>query len=144
MSEGEATPQPTDLSYETYLRQKRKQTTLPTLEDRIAARIQARSANAKSISRDDISEAEPLGGENQVLSRPQIRYCLAEAIRIEGARKAMDRANPSQIEKFNTMVDDYYYRCGSFRREGSTYQRLQAEIETRRTEIEQSGAARFR
>jgi hypothetical protein len=89
-------------------------------------------------------ESKPPAGDGNVLSASQIRYCLAEDVRIGAAQKVVDRYDDSQIEKFNNMVNDYNYRCSHFRYRDGTLQLVQSEIAARQSELEAEGAARFR
>jgi hypothetical protein len=69
-------------------------------------------------------ESQPPVGQNTVLSTAQIRYCLAEDIRMDGAKAAVNNYIDSDVERFNAMVADYNSRCGSFRyRRGRTGKR---------------------
>ena len=60
-------------------------------------------------------ESMPPVGQDLVFSTAQIRYCLAEDIRMESAKSALDNYIDSDVDRFNAMVADYNSRCGSFR-----------------------------
>ena len=52
-------------------------------------------------------ESKPPVGQDLVFSMAQIRYCLAEDIRIEGAKAALNNYSDSDVDRFNAMVADY-------------------------------------
>lgn len=56
---------------------------------------------------------KPPVGTNHIHSSAEIRYCLAEEIRLEALEPRIT-AN-SQIDAFNSLVSDYNSRCGSYR-----------------------------
>lgn len=75
---------------------------------------------------DPDSNLPPIGG-GHILTRAQIRYCLAEDIRLEAARdtyilredSALKGLIPLEelernLDKFNAKVDDYNSRCGNY------------------------------
>jgi hypothetical protein len=51
-------------------------------------------------------EARPPVGQNLVFSPAQIRFCLAEDIRMEGAKSTVDNYSGSDVDRFNAMVAD--------------------------------------
>ena len=60
-------------------------------------------------------ESKPPVGQDLVFSTAQIRYCLAEDIRMEGAKAALNNYSDSDVDRFNAMVADYNSRCSSFK-----------------------------
>ncbi|MDS4055327.1 MAG: hypothetical protein RKR04_09785, partial [Candidatus Accumulibacter sp.] len=52
-------------------------------------------------------ESKPPVGQDLVFSTAQIRYCLAEDIRMDGAKSAVDNYIDSDVDRFNAMVADY-------------------------------------
>ena len=76
---------------------------------------------------------KPSVGTNNVLSVPEIRWCIREGIRIEAMRDVID--NNAGIDEFNRIVNDYNSRCGSYRyREGSQF-RAERDVEAYRSQI---------
>ncbi|GMW00558.1 MAG: hypothetical protein AMXMBFR84_16950, partial [Candidatus Hydrogenedentota bacterium] len=76
---------------------------------------------------------KPPVGQNNVLSVPQICWCLREDIRIETMR---DVANTEEsVTKFNGLVDDYNSRCGSFKYREGTLEQAKRTVESQRSEI---------
>jgi hypothetical protein len=102
----------------------------------------ATGSNAAQPSRP--SEERPQAGTNLVLGLSQIRYCLAEDIRMEGARAVTDNSNSNDIAKFNAMVRDYNSRCGSFKYRSGDLERAKREIEAFRADLVKEGNGRIR
>jgi len=89
-------------------------------------------------------EQKPPVGQDIALSTPQLRYCLAQAARIDGSEKAVDRTSQSEIARFNALVEDYNVRCVRYRYRASEMQTLKAEVDGRRAQLEKEGAALVR
>lgn len=94
------------------------------------------------------TESKPPVGRDLVLSREQIRYCLAEDIRIDGAKFALNNYIDADVRRFNAMVDDYNSRCSSFRYQTSNRGRndlksAQRDIEPFRNQLQSEGRSRF-
>jgi hypothetical protein len=89
-----------------------------------------------------IEEVPPVRASN-TFSRSQIRYCLSEEIRIEGARSALDQHRSLEVNRFNRMVEDYNGRCGSFRYRAGNLETIRTEIQASRSRLLAEGAARF-
>src|SRR3546814_13694003 len=70
-------------------------------------------AQSQALSRP--TGSKPPVGQNLVLSSEQIRYCLAEDIRMDGAKSAINNYSDYDVDRFNAMVADYNSGCGSFR-----------------------------
>ena len=88
-------------------------------------------------------EEKPPIGHNRVLSVSQIRYCLAEDIRMEAAESVLDDYNVSQIDRFNEYVKDYNYRCGEYRYYDGAMTTARSDTLLHRDEIRSEGIARF-
>jgi len=90
-----------------------------------------------------LAEEIPSAGTNLVLGPTQIRYCLAEDIRIDAARSALNEYLQFDVDRFNAMVSDYNSRCGNFRYRKGSLESARAEIERRRPTLEAEGRSRF-
>lgn len=88
-------------------------------------------------------ESLPPVGQNMVLSTAQIRYCLAEDIRMDGAKSAVNNYIDSDVDRFNAMVADYNSRCGSFRYRSGALESARRDIEPYRSELQAEGRNRF-
>lgn len=90
-----------------------------------------------------LSEELPPVGTNNVLSSAQLRYCLAEDIRLESAKAAVNNYIDSHVDRFNGMVSDYNSRCGQFRYRKGALESARGEVERFRTELQSEGRERF-
>lgn len=81
---------------------------------------------------------KPAVGDNQVLNRAEIRYCLAEEIRLQAAR---DLANSTTLDlvRLNASVQDLNARCGSYQYQGDDLALAQADVLVRASEFTASG-----
>lgn len=88
-------------------------------------------------------ESKPPVGQDLVFSTAQIRYCLAEDIRMDGAKSAVDNYIDSDVDRFNAMVADYNSRCGSFRYRSGALESARRDIEPYRGQLQSEGRSRF-
>lgn len=88
-------------------------------------------------------EVKPPVGQDLVLSTAQIRYCLAEDIRMDGAKSSLNNYSDADVDRFNAMVSDYNSRCGSFRYRRGALESARREIEAYRSELHSDGRTRF-
>lgn len=89
------------------------------------------------------SEEQPPVATNQVLGPSQIRYCLAEDIRLDAAKGALNNYVESDVIRFNAMVADYNSRCGQFRYRRGSLESAKSEIESIRALLQSEGRSRF-
>jgi TonB family protein len=82
-------------------------------------------------------EEMPQAGKGQLFSEFQIRYCLAQQLRIDAVRPLLNRYDHPQIRRFNDQVGDFNARCGSYRYYGSALQDAKAWLEAARPRIQQ-------
>ena len=90
-----------------------------------------------------LAEEVPVVGTKLLLGPAQIRYCLAENIRIDAARVALNEYLESDIGRFNAMVSDYNGRCGNFLYRKGSLESARAEVERHRPTLEAEGRSRF-
>ena len=88
-------------------------------------------------------EDKPPVDSNLVLSFAQIRYCLAEDIRLSGAKAAVNNYIDADVDRFNAMVADYNSRCGSFRYRRGVLESARTDIEPYRSQLQREGRSRF-
>ena len=93
-------------------------------------------------------ETKPPVGQDLVLSREQIRYCLAEDIRLNATKSAVNNYADADVDRFNAMVADYNSRCSSFRyhtnnRGRNDLNSAQRDIEPFRSQLQSEGRSRF-
>jgi hypothetical protein len=101
------------------------------------------SGTYKTPSYAPVEELPPTG-TGTTLSLNQIRYCLAEDIRIDGARSSVNQHLSTDVSRFNSMVADYNSRCGSFRYRSGTLESVRSEVDARRDRLRAEGARRFK
>ena len=88
-------------------------------------------------------ESMPPVGQDLVFSTAQIRYCLAEDIRLEGAKSVINNYIDSDVDRFNSMVADYNSRCGSFRYRSGALESARRDIDPYRSQLQSEGRSRF-
>lgn len=88
-------------------------------------------------------ESMPPTGQNVLLSAPQIRYCLAEEIRIDGSKSSVDNYSDSGVDLFNAYVADFNSRCGSFRYRTGALESARRDVEPYRSQLQAEGRSRF-
>lgn len=90
-----------------------------------------------------LQEYRPTANQDFVFSRAQVRYCLAEEIRMEGARSAVNRYSDLDVERFNNMIADYNSRCGKFRYRSGVLEGARSDVEPYREELKAEGRSKF-
>lgn len=115
--------------------------TYPTAAQNTAPTFSAPPASPQAHSRPE--ETRPPVGQNLVLSTAQIRYCLAEDIRMDAAKSAVNSYSDSDVDRFNAMVADYNSRCGNFRYRSGALERERRDIESYRSQLQAEGISRF-
>lgn len=86
------------------------------------------------------AEEMPPVGRDVVFSHAQIRYCVAEKIRIEATEGLVDTTEKLEVDRFNARVRNYNSRCGSFRHRSGALESARADVELRRRQIEYDAA----
>jgi len=89
------------------------------------------------------AESQPPVGQSIVLSTAQIRYCLAEDIRMDGAKAVVNNYIDSDVDRFNAMAADYNSRCGNFRYRSGALESARRDIEPYRGQLQTEGRNRF-
>lgn len=92
-------------------------------------------------STDNIYENQPAMVAGQLLSPAQLRYCVAQGFRIDGARAALDNRDMVSVALFNIAVEDLNARCGDFQYRPGTLERAQEVMAPHRAKFEQEGKA---
>ena len=89
------------------------------------------------------TENKPLVGQNNVLSTAQIRYCLAEEIRLDAAETVLNNYSKSDINLFNRYINDYNSRCSKFRYRQGALKSARRDVEPYRGQLQAEGRSRF-
>jgi len=89
------------------------------------------------------TEEKPPVGTDLTLGAAQIRYCLAESIRLDSAEGAISKVVQRDVDRFNSMVSDFNNRCAKYKYYRSVMDSAKAEIEPYRAAIQAEGRMRF-
>ena len=89
------------------------------------------------------SESKPSVGRNNVLSIAEIRYCLAEKIRLDAAETVLNNYSDSDVDRFNAYVNDYNSRCGEFRYRQGSLESARRDVNPYSSELQAEGRSRF-
>ena len=89
------------------------------------------------------TEEKPSVGRNNVLSAPQIRYCLAEKIRLDATESVVNTYVDADVNRFNGYVGDYNSRCGEFRYRQGALESARSDVELIRSQLQAEGRSRF-
>jgi TonB family protein len=81
-------------------------------------------------------EALPPVGKGNMFSDEQLRYCLAQLVRVDAVRPLLDRYEHEEVEHFNALVADFNARCGSYRYKGNALDEAKAWLEENRVKID--------
>lgn len=90
-----------------------------------------------------LTESKPPVGENHFHSHDQIRYCLAETIRLEAMKSSVDEFSAPETELFNSFVNDYNSRCGSYRYRDGSLNSVSRSIKGSEGQYQQEGISRL-
>jgi hypothetical protein len=97
----------------------------------------------KTVTTGASVEQMPTFGNGNVLSEGQVKYCLSEQIRLDGARSILNHQTAIAVDRFNAMIDDFNNRCSSYRYKRSDYERARSAVELDRGSLLAAGRARF-
>lgn len=89
------------------------------------------------------AESRPPVGQGLTFSYDLIAYCVAEDIRMDGAKSAVDDYSDSDVNQFNAMVADYNSRCSSFRYRRGVLESVRSSIEPYRSQLRAEGMHRI-
>lgn len=107
------------------------------------------SSSGHSTSSSNYSQPErfteqmPSVGTNIVLNSAEIRYCLAEKIRMDGAEAVVNNYDGNSVDKFNRMVNNYNSRCGQYRYRSGALESARRDVETYRYALLSEGRSRM-
>ena len=88
-------------------------------------------------------ESSPPIGHDLVLSISQIRYCVAEEIRMQGAESVLDENNRRDVDRFNASVADYNSRCSQFWYRQGSLEAAQRDVGQYRAQLLLDGRNKF-
>ena len=79
-------------------------------------------------------EIAPIGSD-LVLTANQIRYCLAEDVRLSTIEKAIDSYSQYEVNRFNGAIEDFNRRCSSYKYRRGTLESVQDEVNSRHASL---------
>jgi TonB family protein len=88
-------------------------------------------------------EALPPSGKGNLFSDAQVRYCLAQLIRVDAIRPLLNRYEREEVEQFNALVADFNARCGGYRYKDNALAEAKAWLEDNRAEIERAARENY-
>jgi hypothetical protein len=89
------------------------------------------------------TEQMPSVGTNNVLNSAEIRYCIAEGIRIEGAEGVVNNYDQGSVDRFNRMVNSYNSRCGEYKYRRGALESARSDVEPYRSTLLGEGRRRM-
>ncbi len=92
----------------------------------------------------EFTEDMPPVGSDRILTSAQLKYCLAEAIRLDAASLQVQETDDKyDVFRYDGMIADYNRRCSHNRYHHDTYEAAQRAVELQRARLEAEGAKRF-
>jgi hypothetical protein len=107
--------------------------------EEVESRREALEREGVTLIRPPAEEVPPVA-QGAVLQEPQVRYCLSQGIRIQGAARAVNTASTLEASRFLALADDYNPRCGNYRLASGVTNAVKDEVEIRRATLEREGA----
>tara|TARA_R110000751_G_scaffold263960_3_gene363145 strand:+ start:1195 stop:3135 length:1941 start_codon:yes stop_codon:yes gene_type:complete len=87
------------------------------------------TTNNSTSSSNSYEENKPPAGRDRVLTRNQIRYCIFQGKRLDYMKQLTQ--SQYEINRFNSLIDDYNSRCSSFRYRQGTLSAIEREAASR-------------
>jgi hypothetical protein len=100
------------------------------------------SSNYVSKKKDDYMESKP-PISTYTLSKNQLLYCEAEMIRLDIVENKIDKYSQKEVDKFNSLTDDYNARCSQKKYYKNDMYKVNKLIKNRKSKIEEEGLDRF-
>lgn len=103
---------------------------------------EARVADFAPAEINDSEEMPPVGS-GLVFTAHEIRYCLAEDVRLSTIKKAIDNYSQTEVNRFNAAIDDFNSRCSSYKYSRGTLGSIQDEVNSRHAPLVLEGLERL-
>lgn len=120
----------------------------PTIGEAIDAANADTSPTQDDASQDDGAMAKPMPGYS-TLNLSEVRYCLAEDMRIAAQKTELDSLQYSDVDRFNRNVDgfnnavnDYNSRCVNRSIMSSDRPLATSQVEQQRSQLQEEGRSR--
>jgi hypothetical protein len=131
-----------------------------SVDSNLAADLPVSTEGGQGSTYEPPASAEDIGGMGEQRPTPsdlgttysaaQVRYCVAEDVRMNGAKEYADRLSTTDpaafnriVEPFNDMVGDYNNRCSRFYYDQSQMMAIRGSVESRRSSLEAEGRRRL-
>ncbi|MGB0865525.1 MAG: peptidoglycan-binding domain-containing protein [Granulosicoccaceae bacterium] len=88
-----------------------------------------------------LAEAQPPVGRGLVLNPAQIRYCIAQGIRLSTASEQGTALSREAENKLADLYEDYDSRCAEYRFQAGAFDQARRDVENRRLILEREGLA---
>jgi hypothetical protein len=88
-------------------------------------------------------EDEPPVGSGLTFTDNEIRYCLSQSFRLNGAQSALNKYSQADVDRFNALIDDYNSRCASFQYPPGELQSVQDQVNQNSANLMAQGEALF-
>jgi hypothetical protein len=89
-------------------------------------------------------EEKPPVAQGALLPDAQVRYCLSQGIRLQGAAKAVNVMSTTEAGSFIALSDDYNLRCTNYRFDPGVMSAVRQDVEARRAELLREGGELIR
>lgn len=106
--------------------------------------LDQRQSSEPEIGSLQVSEAPPPVGRGLVLNPAQIRYCIAQGIRLGAAAEHLQELPTDASQKLQAMYVDYDGRCAEYRFQAGAFDQARRDVEPRRAALEKEGLAFFK
>ncbi len=90
-----------------------------------------------------VGEEPPPVGRGLVLNSAQIRFCLAQGIRLGAAAENTESLGRNGAARLKDMYDDYDGRCREYRFQAGAFEQARRSVESHRLSLEREGLALF-
>jgi|GEM_PF-4715198 len=91
----------------------------------------------------NIEEMVPLEQSGQMLNEGEIRYCIAQGIRLRSANALRGMLSPESLGDLKMLFADYDARCGEYSYEDGAFERARVYVEARTEQYAEEGAGLF-
>jgi len=86
---------------------------------------------------------KPLSGYGAELSLPEIRYCVAEKIKLQAIEVKIDNTSDEQINKYNSMIKDLNNKCGQYQYHENDLSTATNDVESHKVELIEKALKEF-
>lgn len=96
--------------------------------------------NEPEVGSLQLTEEAPPVGRGRLLNPPQIRYCIAQGIRLGAASEASSALAADDVAELEAQFSDYDDRCAEYRFQAGAFDVARRDVEVRRAALEHEGS----